>query len=63
MTKSVITYLYNYPELLNNVSILPVAHNLVMSKLFGYVNKVDSHNKSRHYYLALENTGLLSVDD
>ena len=38
----------------DNVSIHPVAHTLVMSKLFGSINEVDYHRKSRQSDLALE---------
>ena len=53
-TQEELYYLYKYPEQFSNVSIHPVAHPLVMYKFFGSVNEVDSHNKSRHSYLALE---------
>ena len=32
-----------------------------MSKLFGYFNKIDPHNKHRQSDKALKNSGLLSV--
>ena len=47
-------YLSNYPDHFNNASIHPVAHPLIMYKLFGSVNEVESHNKSRQFYLELE---------
>ena len=53
--KSGISYLSKYPDTFLNVSIHPVAHNLVMSKLSGYVHEVDSHTKYRQSDLALEN--------
>ena len=61
ITKAGIPLLSNYPEHFSNFSIRTVAYTLVMSKFFGYVNEVDSHNKSRQYDLALESSGLLSV--
>ena len=45
-TKAGINYLYKYPEPLYNVAIIPVDHPLVMSKLFGFMNEFDPHNKS-----------------
>ena len=33
-----------------------------MSKFFGLVNEVDSHNKSRHSYLALEKFRVTQFD-
>ena len=39
-----IPYLSNYPDQLSNVSICPVASPHLMSKFFGLVNVVDSHN-------------------
>ena len=38
-----IPYLYKYPDQFSNVSILPVARPLLMSKLFGLINEMDSH--------------------
>ena len=38
-----------------NVAIFPVACPLVMSKFFGSISEVDSHKKSSHYDLELEN--------
>ena len=49
-----IPYLSNYPDQFSNVSIRPVARPLLMSKFFGLVNEVDSHNKSLQLDLALE---------
>ena len=43
-----------YPHQFTIVDICPVDSFLVMSKLFGSVNEVDSHNKSRHFYLDLD---------
>ena len=45
ITNDVITYISNYPDPLSNVAIIPVALTLLMSKIFGSVNEVDSHNK------------------
>ena len=42
-----IPYLSTYPDQFSNVSIFPVARALLMSKFFGSVYEVDSHNKSR----------------
>ena len=53
-TKAGLTYLSKYPDTFYNVAIHPVAHTLVMYKLFLSVNNFDSHNKSRHYDLAQE---------
>ena len=47
-------YLSKYPEQFTNVAIKSVSLPLVMSKFFGAVNEVDSHNKSRHYDLEME---------
>ena len=52
-TNTGIYYLSKYTDQFNNVSILPVARPLVMSKEYA-VNEVDSHNKSRQYDLVLE---------
>ena len=49
-----IYYLSNYTEQFSNVSIRPVDHTLLMSKFFGSVNEVDSHNKSHQSDLVLE---------
>ena len=49
-----ISYLSNYPYQFSNVSICPVASPLLMSKCFGLVNEVDSHNKSHQLDLALD---------
>ena len=54
-TNDGITYLSKYHDPFYNVNIRPVDHPLVMSKLFGSVSEVDSHNKSINYGLALEN--------
>ena len=54
-TKARITHLSKCPDPFYNVSICPIYHPLVTFKLFGYVNEFDSHNKSRKYYLLLEN--------
>ena len=55
ITKAGIPYSYKYPDPFLNVSTRPVACPLVMSKFFGFVNEVDSQNKSRLSNLALEN--------
>ena len=47
-------YLSKYPNQFTNISIRPVARPLVMYKLFGAVNEVDSHKKLRQSDLALE---------
>ena len=49
-----ITYLSKYPDQFYNSSIHPVAHPPLMSKFFGSVNDVDSHNKPRQPDLAVE---------
>ena len=49
-----IPYLSKYPDQISNVSIHPVDSPLIMSKFFDSVNDVDSHNKCRQSYLALE---------
>ena len=54
ITQSGITHLFKYPDQFYNVSIRPVANTIFMYKLFGSVNDVDPHNKSRQSYLALE---------
>ena len=54
ITQAGLTYLYKYPDPFYNLSILPVAHPLVMYNLSESVNEVDSHNKSRKSYTALE---------
>ena len=51
-TKTGINYLSKYTDQFTNVAIHPVARPLVMS-MFSAVNKVDYHNKSRQYDLAL----------
>ena len=53
-TSSGIPYLSNCPDQLSNVYICPFASTLVMYKFIGYVNEVDSHNKSRQSDLVLE---------
>ena len=53
-TNSGIPYLSKYTDQISNVFICPVACPLVMSNLFGSVNEVVSHNKSRQSDLALE---------
>ena len=53
ITNTGIPYLSKYPDQFTNVAIRPVARPLVMSKKSA-VNEVDSHNKSRHYYLVLD---------
>ena len=40
-----IPYLSKCPDQFYNLSIRPVAHPHIMSKFFGLVNEVDSHNK------------------
>ena len=49
-----INCLLKYPDQFSNVSIFPVAHPHIMSKFFGSVNEVDSHNKSHQLDLALD---------
>ena len=53
ITKAGHIYLYKHPDKYSNVAICPVSRPLVMYKFFGYVNEVDSHNKSRQSDLAL----------
>ena len=53
-TQSGLPYLYQYLDNFNIVAIVAVARPVVVSKFFGSVNEVDSHKKSRQYYLALE---------
>ena len=48
--KSGIPYLYKYPDPFDHFYVRPVAFTLFMSKLFGSVNEVDPHNKSRQSY-------------
>ena len=48
-----INYLSKYPDQFSNVTIHPVAIPLVMYKIFGYVNEVESHKKFIHSDLAL----------
>ena len=54
ITESSILYLSKYPGPFANVDIRPVAFPLVLFKFFGYVNDVESYNKSRQSDLALE---------
>ena len=54
ITKFGIPYLYKYPENFYNVSIHPVSHPLVMSRLFGSFNEFYPNKKPRQYGLALE---------
>ena len=42
-----INYLLTFPDQFSNISICPVARPHLMSKFFGLVNEVESHNKSR----------------
>ena len=53
ITQAVLAYLYKYPDQFYNVSIFSVARPLFMYNYFGPVNEVDSHNKSRQYYMVL----------
>ena len=46
-TNTGIPYLSNIPYPFSNFSICHVARPLVMTKFFGSVNEVESHNKSR----------------
>ena len=52
-TKTGIPYLSKYTGKFNNIAIHLVACPLVISKKYS-ANEVDSHNKSRQSYLALE---------
>ena len=54
ITHADLPYLSNYTDQFSNVSILPVACTLFISKLFGSVNAVDSHNKPRQSNLDLD---------
>ena len=54
ITKAGLPYLSKYPDQFTNVAIQSDACLLVMSKFFGAVNEVDSHNKSRYYDLEME---------
>ena len=47
-------YLSNYSDQFSNVSICPVASPLLMSKFFGLVDEVDSHNNSHQLDFALD---------
>ena len=62
ITKAGIPYLLNLPESCSNVSIYPFTCPLVMYKLFGSVNEIDSDNKLRQYYLALVNYWINQCD-
>ena len=53
-TQAGLLYLYHYSYQFTNVSIFPFARPLVMSKFFGAVNEVDSHNKSRQSDLRMD---------
>ena len=44
-SKSVILYLYKYPDPFINIYICPVTCHLIVSRFFGYVIEFDSHNK------------------
>ena len=56
-----ITNIYKYINHLNNILVISVACLIVISKLFGYINVVDPHNKLRQYDSDMEITGLLRV--
>ena len=45
-----------------NVAILPVANPLVISNLYGYIHEVDSHKKSKHSDLALNEFWVTQCD-
>ena len=47
-------YLSKYTDQFSNVAIIPVAPPLIMYKLFGSVNELDSQNKSIQSDLKLE---------
>ena len=47
-------YSSNYTDQFSNVAIFPFACTLVMPNLFGSINEVDSHKKSRQSDLVLE---------
>ena len=49
-----ISYLSKYPDQFSNLSIHPVTRSLLMSKIFGLSNVVDSHNNSRQSDIELE---------
>ena len=51
-TKEKFQYLSKYPDKFSNVAICPVASTLLMSTLFGSVNEVASHEKTRKSNLA-----------
>ena len=48
-----IPYLSKYPDQFSNVSIFPIYRPRLMSKFFGSVNEMDSHNKSHQSDIAL----------
>ena len=54
-TKDDTPHLSKYPDHFSNVSIQTVSHSHIIDTLFGYVNEIFSHNKSRQSDLALEN--------
>ena len=53
-TKDGNNYLPEYPDQFANVAICPVDFPLLIYNLFGSVNEVEPHNKSRQYDLVLE---------
>ena len=53
-TQTGLPYLYKYPDQFTNVYIRPFVFPLAMYKFFGYVNEVDSHNRSRQSDLTLD---------
>ena len=57
-----IIYLSKYPDQFSNVSIRPIDCPLLMSKFFGLVNEVDSHNKSHKSDLVLEKFWIMQCD-
>ena len=60
--KANITYLYKFPDPFCNVSIYPYALPTFMSKLFGSINEVYPHKKSRQSDLSLEKFWVSQVD-
>ena len=46
--------LLTFPDQFSNVSICPVARPHIMSKFFGLVNEVESHNKSRQSDIVMD---------
>ena len=56
-----IPHLLKYPDQFSNVSIRPFSRPLLVSKFFGSVNEVDSHNKSRQSDISLEKFWLRNV--